>query len=251
MPLKEGDYVILYKEGKKFLVSLKRETFHTHKGVIFLSDLIGKNYGETIISSLGEPFIILKPTLFDFLMKLKRVTQIIYPKDLGYILLKLGVGEGKVFIECGAGSGALTCALAYFVGREGKIISYEKEERFLEVAKENLKRLGIEDRVIFKHKELWESFEEKEVDGIFLDVREPWQLIKASYLSLKGGHPLGILVPTTNQVSQTLSTLTKWSFVDIEVVEILLRAYKINPERFRPEDLMTAIQAILFCKKAS
>lgn len=72
MPLKEGDYVILYKEGKKFLVSLKRETFHTHKGVIFLSDLIGKNYGETIISSLGEPFIILKPTLFDFLMKLKK-----------------------------------------------------------------------------------------------------------------------------------------------------------------------------------
>lgn len=250
MPLKSGDYFILYNQGRKYFLSLKREIFYTHKGNINLAELEGKDYGETIFSSSGEPFYILKPTLFDYIMKLKRITQIIYPKDLGYILLKMGVREGKKYIECGAGSGALTCALAYFVGEEGKVISYEREEKFLKIAEDNVRRLGLEKRVIFKLKEVRESFDEEEVDGIFLDVKEPWDLLGAAHKALKGGHPLGILVPTTNQVSQTLASLAQCLFVDIEVVEILLRPYKPNPERLRPEDQMIAHTGyLIFAKK--
>ncbi|MFN3920824.1 MAG: tRNA (adenine-N1)-methyltransferase [Caldimicrobium sp.] len=250
MPLKTGDYFILYHQDKKYLLSLKEKIFHTHKGSINLSELEGKEYGEKVISSAGESFYILKPTLFDFIMKLKRITQIIYPKDLGYILLKMGVKEGKIFIECGAGSGALTCVLAYLVGEEGQVISYEKEEKFLRIAQENVMRLGLEKRVVFKLKEVKESFDEEEVDGIFLDVKEPWNLLEAAYKALKGGHPLGILVPTTNQVTQTLTVFTQWPFVDIEVVEILLRSYKPNPERLRPTDQMVAHTGyLIFAKK--
>ncbi|MFN4196953.1 MAG: tRNA (adenine-N1)-methyltransferase [Caldimicrobium sp.] len=250
MALKENDYVLLYDGEKKYLLSIKEGLFHTHKGVIDLSELIDKNYGDKVFSSTGVPFYILKPTLYDYIMKLKRITQIIYPKDLGYIVLKLGVVEGKKYIECGSGSGALTCILAFLVGRDGKVFSYEKEERFLEVAKENIKRLGLESRVIFKLMEVKDAFDEKEVDGIFIDLRNPWEILGAAYNSLKGGHPLGILVPTTNQVSETLKGLKEFPFVDIEVVEILLRNYKINPDRLRPEDQIVGHTGyLIFAKK--
>ncbi|MFN3406398.1 MAG: tRNA (adenine-N1)-methyltransferase, partial [Caldimicrobium sp.] len=126
----------------------------------------------------------------------------------------------------------------------------EKEEKFLQVAKENVKRLGLESRVIFKLREVKESFDEREVDGIFIDLRKPWEILGAAYESLKGGHPLGILVPTANQVSETLKGLKELPFVDIEVVEILLRNYKINPERLRPEDQMIGHTGyLIFAKK--
>jgi len=250
MPLKKGDYVILFHDGKRYLVNLKEEIFHTHKGTLDLSQIEGKEYGEVVYSSKGEKFYLLKPTLFDFLMKLRRETQIIYPKDIGYIIVKLGIREGMKIIECGCGSGALTTALAFFVGDSGKVISYEKEERFIEIARENLKRLNLEKRVIFKHKEVFSVFDEEEVCALFLDVKEPWNLIPAAHKALKGGHPLGILVPTTNQVSLVLKALSEYPFVEIEVLEILLRPYKTNPERLRPEDQMVAHTGyLIFAKK--
>jgi len=252
MPLKKGDPVILFHQGKRYLLTLSEESFHTHKGVIDLAQLEGKEYGELVLSSQGEKFYLLKPTLFDFLMKLKRATQIIYPKDLGYILLKLGIREGMKVLECGCGSGALTTALAYFVGESGCVVSYEREERFIELARANLRRLNLEGRVVFKKREVKEAFDEEEVEALFLDVKEPWHLIAPAYKALKGGHPLGVLVPTTNQVSFVLKALEEHPFVEIEVLEILLRPYKANAERLRPEDLMVAHTGyLIFAKKVT
>lgn len=251
MSLKEGDYVLLLtSDEKSYLVEIKDHNFHTHKDYLNLKNLIGKNYGDIIYGKKGEKFYILKPAIYDFLMKIERITQIVYPKDIGYILLKLDIGPGKTVLECGGGSGALTSAFAYIVGEEGKVISYEKEFKFQEVAKRNLKKLGILHRVIFKNVEVSESFEEKEIDAVFLDLKTPWNLIKASWEALKGGHPLGILVPTANQVSQCLLEIEKYPFIDVEVVEILLRHYKTNPERLRPEDRMVAHTGyLIFAKK--
>lgn len=251
MPLKEGDYVLLLSEdGKSYLVEIKDSYFHTHKDYLNLKELVGKTYGEKILGEKGGKFYLLKPTIYDFLKKIERITQIVYPKDIGYILLKLDIGPGKVVLECGGGSGALTSAFAFMVGDEGKVISYEKETRFQEVAKKNLKKLGISHRVIFKNVEVSEKFEEKEVDAVFLDLKTPWNIIKPAWEVLKNGHPMGILVPTANQVSQCLSEIENHPFVDTEVVEILLRKYKTNPERFRPEDKMIGHTGyLIFTKK--
>ena len=250
MPLKEGDFILLFDGEKKYFVELKPKIFSTRFDSLDLASLIGKDYGDKVLGKKGALFFILKPTIYDFIMNIERQTQIIYPKDVGYILLKLDVGPGKKVLECGTGSGALTLAFAYAVGEEGRVITYEKEERFFQLAKRNLERFGLAHRVELKLKEVVDSFDETDVDALFLDVREPWLLLKPAWDALKPGHPLGILVPTTNQVSQVLTHLLSLPFKDVEVLEILVRRYKPNPERLRPEDRMVAHTGyLIFTKK--
>jgi len=249
--IREGDPILLcLPEGGTYLLRAEERVFHTHRDRVPLSGFIGKPYGSRVIGPNGTPFYALRPTIHDYLMKVRRATQIIYPKDIGLILLKLDVGPGKVVLECGTGSGALTTALAHAVGPEGRVISYEREERFRELARENLRRAGLAERVLLKG-EATEGFEEKEaVDAVFLDVREPWELLPAAWRALKGGAPLGVLVPTVNQVSRLLAALEDHPFVGLEVQEILQRFYKVNPERLRPEDRMVAHTGyLIFARK--
>ncbi len=249
--INEGDLVLLCLEnGQTYLVEIGKKSFQTHRESFDLASLIGKPYGSSLEGSRGGKAFALKPTIYDFLMKIKRVTQIIYPKDIGYILLRLDIGPGKQVLECGTGSGSLLLAFAFAVGKEGRVVTYEKENRFQRVAQENLKRFGLFERVVFKN-EAPGSFEEKEeMDAVFLDLKTPWDLLPAAWEALKPGHPLGILLPTANQVSETLKHLEKLPFAGTQVLEIMLRFYKTNPERFRPEDRMIGHTAyLLFTKK--
>jgi len=251
----ESDTVILLdlKSGKKYYLnlSLTKGEFNTDKGKIELSSLIGLPYGSTVKSSKGFDFLVLPCTLFDFIMhKLKRLTQIIYPKDAAYILLKLNVKPGDVVLESGVGSGALTAVFAQAVGREGRVISYERREEFIKNASSNLRKLGLLDRVEIKHRDIADGVDEREVDALFLDVREPWLYLDRVVPSLKVGGVLGLLLPTTNQVVESLKKVKELPLIDIEVCEILLRKYKTVPERFRPEDRMPAHTAyLLFARK--
>ncbi|NPB09222.1 MAG: tRNA (adenine-N1)-methyltransferase [Thermodesulfobacteria bacterium] len=249
--IKEGDLVLLsVPGGQTYLVEAGRRSFQTHRESFDLSALLGRPFGTVLTGTKGGKCFALKPTIYDFLMKLKRVTQIIYPKDVGYILLRLDVGPGKTVLECGTGSGSLLLALAFAVGKEGRVITYEKEPRFQEVAKENLKRFGLEEQVIFKNEATGRFEEREEVDAVFLDLKTPWDLLEAAWWALKPGCPLGVLLPTANQVSQTLKTLEDLPFAHTQVLEIMLRFYKTNPERFRPEDRMIGHTAyLLFTRK--
>jgi tRNA (adenine57-N1/adenine58-N1)-methyltransferase len=253
--VKETDTVILYdpeKDKKYFLnLSLAKGKFNTDKGEIELSTLVGKPYGSKIETHKGFSYIILPCTLYDFIMyKLNRLTQIVYPKDAAYIALRLNVKPGDTVLESGIGSGAMTSVFAHIVGESGKVISYERREEFIKNALSNLRKLGLENRVIAKHRDIEEGFDEKEVDAVFLDVREPWLYIDRAYEALKDGNMLGVLVPTVNQVIEVLKKLEELPFIDIEVSEILLRKYKLVPERFRPEDRMSAHTAyLIFARK--
>jgi tRNA (adenine57-N1/adenine58-N1)-methyltransferase len=129
MPLKEGDFILLFDGERKYFLELKPKIFSTRLDYLDLASLIGKDYGDRVLGKKGASFFILKPNIYDFIKNVERQTQIIYPKDIGYILLKLGVGPGKKVLECGTGSGALTSAFAYAVGDEGRVITYEKEEK--------------------------------------------------------------------------------------------------------------------------
>lgn len=251
--ISEGDYVLLYLNQKKtFLVKVEAgKTFHTHKGFINFEDLIGRTYGETVSSSLGVRFAVLKPLLRDYIMKSVRKTQITYPKDIALIIMFSGIGPGSRVVEAGTGTGALTTALAHYVKPNGKVYSYELREEFLKTAEKNLKRAKLADFVELKNKDVAAGIEEKDVDAVVLDLATPWLVVSHAYVSLK---PCGTLVsfsPTIDQVVKTVEALKDNSFVDVETVECLIRGMQIEIGRTRPQTLMTAHTGyITFCRKA-
>ncbi len=213
---------------------------HTHRGVVQHDDLIGNAWGTQVFSHQGSPFFLLQPSLADILNGLKRSTQIMYPKDIGFILTTMSIGPGQRVLEAGTGSGSMTVALAHAVGPQGRVITLERRPEFQELATRNLKNLGLEERVDFRLGDLADGTGVENVDAFFLDVPNPWDYIGHVRQSLKPGGYFCNLVPTCNQVETLLRALHRSHFAFIEVCEILLRYYKPEPTRLRPTDRMVA-----------
>jgi len=214
--------------------------FHTHRGILNHDELIGKPWGSQVFSHQGSPFFLLQPSLADLLTDLKRTTQIMYPKDIGFILTSMSIGPGQTVLEAGTGSGSMTVALAYAVGPQGRVISYERRPEFQQLARKNLERLGLEGRVELKLRDIVEGFDETDVDAFFLDVANPWDYVSQVHAALKPGGFFCNLVPTFNQVESLLQAMRREHFAFIEVCELLLRYYKAEPTRLRPTDRMVA-----------
>ncbi len=233
-----GDLALLYgPDGKRFLIRLTPgEVLHTHRGMIPHDALIGTPLGRTFYTHLNLPFLALEPSLHDLLLKLRRASQIMYPKDIGYVLLKLNVAPGKRVIEAGSGSGAMTIALANAVRPDGRVASYEVRPDMLSLARKNVDSLGLLPYVDFKLRDIATGFDEADVDACFLDLREPWEYLEQVRQAVKPGGFFGALVPTANQVIDTLTGLQRLGFGAIEVEELLLRPYKPVPGRLRPVD---------------
>ncbi|MCK4912820.1 MAG: tRNA (adenine-N1)-methyltransferase [Candidatus Omnitrophica bacterium] len=203
-----------------------------------ISSLIGKRFGEKVETNLGIPFYILRPYLYELIMKVRRKTQIMYPKDIGMILIRGNIFPGAKVIESGIGSGALTTALANFVRPTGRVYSYERNEEFLANAKKNLEKNGLSEWVELKNQEITDEFDEKEADFIMIDIGSPWDLIDAAYKSLKGGSRLATICPTFEQLTRTVFTLEEKGFINIETMEILLRKILVRRGKTRPEQRM-------------
>ena len=239
---KAQDLVLLLgKDGKRFVVRLDPGSeLHTHRGFFKHDDILGQPLGVQLTSHLGYPFYLLRPSLHDLIMNVKRESQIIYPKESGYALLKMNIMPGSRVIEAGTGSGAMTIALARGVMPSGKVYSYDRRQDMIDLATRNLSNVGVLDFVELKCRGIAEGFDEKDVDALFMDLREPHLYIGRVKEALAPGSFFGALVPTTNQVSALLEELERRGFVDLEVSEILIRRYKTVPARLRPEDRMVA-----------
>jgi tRNA (adenine57-N1/adenine58-N1)-methyltransferase len=239
---KAGDIaLIISAQNKRFLINLTTDTkLETHRGILYHNDLIGKSWGTKLLSHLGSPFLLLQPSLADILLDIRRNTQIMYPKEIGFILVTMGIGPGTHVLEAGTGSGSLTTALAFATGPQGRVISYEIRQEMQRLAQKNLERVGLADRVTFKLRDIGEGFDETGMDAVFLDVQNPQDYIPQARAALKQGGYFGSLLPTTNQVSLLLVSLKREGFGFIDVCEILLRYYKPVPDRLRPTDRMVA-----------
>jgi tRNA (adenine57-N1/adenine58-N1)-methyltransferase len=226
---------------KHFILTLQAGAeFGTHRGILKHDDLIGKPWGTQVFSHIGAPFFLLQPSLADLLTDLPRTTQILYPKDIGFILVTMGVGPGQKVLEAGTGSGSMTTALAYAVGPGGRVISYEVKPDVQNLARKNLTRFGLDSRVDFKLRDIKEGFDETDADSFFLDVPNPYDYTTQVRAALKPGGFLCCLLPTINQVEKTLLALRQDKFAFLEVCELLLRYYKPEPSRLRPTDRMVA-----------
>jgi tRNA (adenine57-N1/adenine58-N1)-methyltransferase len=234
--------LVVSPNGKRYMHALDpAKEIHTHDGRILMSDVAEAGFGGVVRSHLGHPYRILKPTVYELIKGVKRQTQIMYPKEIGYVLLKLGVQPGSRVIECGTGSGGLTLALATYVGDTGRVYTYERREEFYKLAQKNLARVGLSHRVEQHLGDIEETgFAQTGADALFLDVRTPQDCLRHIQPAVTPGATCGFLLPTTNQVSDLLRGLEAGPFTEIEALEILVRRYKCVPDRLRPEDRMVA-----------
>jgi tRNA (adenine57-N1/adenine58-N1)-methyltransferase len=241
--IQTGDQVILYhSERMNYLLTVQpKGSFSTHRGQLPFDRIAGREYGDAIRTHLGFLFYLLKPGLADLAMKVKRSTTIVYPKDVGTMLLSAAVFPGARVIETGSGSGALTTILASFVRPDGKVYSYERRPEFSANARANVERYGLASLCeFFVRDPEHEGFEQADVDAVLLDVPEPWTLVSPAHKALKGGYTLVSIVPTVEQVRKTVSAMEMQGFTRIHVKETLEREMLVRTTGIRPADRMVA-----------
>lgn len=232
---------LVARDNKYFLLKLTPgQRLETHRGIFQHDALIGQPLGCEVFSHLGHAFYLIEPSTDDLIREIKRSSQIIYPKDSGFILMKLSIQPGQTVLEAGTGSGGMTTVLAQMVGPTGHVYSYDIREDMQKNARRNLDRIGLADRVTFKLRDIAAGFDEVDADAFFLDVPNPWDYTAVVRQALKGGGFFGSILPTANQVSTLLVALQRDSYEFVEVCEVLLRYYKTVPERLRPTDRMVA-----------
>jgi len=253
-PFREGEDVLLYLDAKrKYLTTVHSgRQLHTHKGFIQLSEIVGKRQGETVLSSMKEAFVAFRPSLRDYLMKLPRMTQVMYPKDIGLILVYADVQPGSRVVEAGVGSGMLTAVLASHVRPTGRVFGYEINEAFLSNASRNLARMGLSPLVELKNADILDGIKEENVDAVVLDLATPWLVVPHAATALKGGGSLASFSPTINQVERTVEALNENGFVEVEALELILRNFKVKTGETRPVTLMIGHTGYLvFARKTS
>lgn len=234
-------FILVSPRGKRSLRRLlEGQDVHGTDGVIPAADIAAAAFGTEVRSLLGVPFRIMRPGLYDLVRGVKRQTQILYPKDIGYICVRLGVGNGATVIEAGSGSGSLTLALSWFSGESGHVHTYEARQEFFDLCRRNLAWAGMGANVTQHLRDIADGFTQTDADALFLDVRTPWDYLAQAAAALKGGAPLAFLLPTADQVSMLLKGLERGPFADVEVEELLLRPWKPVADRLRPADRMTA-----------
>ncbi len=250
--VREGDIVLLSGEDRKeFLVRMVGDQEHqTHRGVLPHNEVIGQPWGTTVHTHLGYAYQVLPPSLDQLVRKIKRATQIIYPKEIGYIVMKMNIGPGAHVIEAGTGSGGLTLAMAHLVRPHGHIYSYDARPDLQAVARENLAEVGLSDQVTFKERDVKAGFDERSVDALFLDVRTPWHYLDQAHAALKGGGFFGCILPTTNQIVTLLRHLEIRPFDFVEVEELMLRPFKPVADRLRPFDRIVGHTGYLIFARA-
>ncbi|HEY3139859.1 MAG TPA: tRNA (adenine-N1)-methyltransferase [Acidimicrobiales bacterium] len=241
-PLREGEQVLLVdSKQRRYLVTLSAEgEFHSHAGVLPHSDLIGQEEGMTVRSSRGMRMLAIRPTLADFVLKMPRGAQVIYPKDLGPILLLADIFPGARVLESGVGSGALSMTLL----RAGaEVTGYELRDDFATRAQRNVAQfLGddVTDRYQVETRDVYDGIDLTDLDRVVLDLPEPWRAVKHAARALHRGGILVAYTPQITQAAQLREVLGDSGFGLAETVEVLNRSWHIDPPSVRPDHRMVA-----------
>ena len=246
-PIGEESYLLVYRDRRRRWLIRPKDTpkLHTHLGILDVSSLVGKEYGIRVTTTMGDELTILRPTIEDMVMKLSRKTQVIYPKDLGLMAVKLGVHSGSKVIETGTGSGATTALMAYLVQLGGMVYTYDINPEFQGVARKNIEKLGLSPYVTFKAGDSRLGFEEGGFDAGVLDVGDPWEVVHSMKTALKPSAPMAAVTPTTNQAERLVAKMKEEGFVAIESMEILLRHLEARVGMTRPSNIMVGHTAYL------
>jgi tRNA (adenine57-N1/adenine58-N1)-methyltransferase len=238
-----GDRVLLLDNKKRrHLITLEAGGgFHTHAGIVQHDDIIGADEGVTVRTTMGSRMVAVRPTLSEYILKMPRGAQVIYPKDLGPILILADIFPGARVLESGVGSGALTLALPRAVGSTGHVTGYEIRDDFARRARTNVEGfLGPDVPLDIEVRDVYDGIGEDGLDRILLDLPEPWRVVKHAEAAL---HPGGIMLaylPTIGQVSRLREELAGSAFGMIESLEVLQRTWHVDGQSVRPDHRMVA-----------
>ena len=234
--------ILLDKRGRRFLLHLEPgAVFHFHDGALPHDELIGRPEGTRSTTNTGAAVTVFRPRLADFVMKMSRGAQVIYPKDLGAILVETDVFPGAHVLEAGTGSGALTIALARAVGRDGRVVSYELRTDHAEVGAANVASFlgGVPPWVDLRPGDVREvAGTDERFDRAILDMPEPWTPLDEVTGAL---HPGGIVcgyVPTTPQVQALVVAMEERGYVEVQTLEVLQRGWHVTRKSVRPNHRM-------------
>jgi tRNA (adenine57-N1/adenine58-N1)-methyltransferase len=236
-----GEWILLTSQkGKRWLVRIEDAPFSCHMGTIQMRDAVGREEGDCLETGAGSRLFLFRPTLADYIFKMKRQTQIIFPKDLGAIIFYGDICPGNTVLESGVGSGALSLALLRAVGEHGKLISVEKRLKFAQLARDNIARFC--GRRATNHAIIVGDIQDlalnTRVDRVLLDLPEPWHAVRHVAPYLKTGGILVSLSPQVAQVQLTFKELKAQGFTHIHSFELLERAWLVDERRARPKDRM-------------
>jgi tRNA (adenine57-N1/adenine58-N1)-methyltransferase len=238
-----GDRVLLVDaKRRRHLVTLSAGgQFHTHAGVLEHDAMIGKPEGSTVRTTLGSRLVAVRPTLAEYVLEMPRGAQVIYPKDLGPILILADVFPGAKVLESGVGSGALTLALLRAVGSTGTVTGYEIRDDFARRAQSNVEGfLGDDIPLTVEVRDIYEGIEVTDVDRVLLDLPEPWRVVKHAEQAMHTGGIMLAYLPTIGQVARLREELAGSAFGMIETLEVLQRTWHVDGQSVRPDHRMVA-----------
>jgi tRNA (adenine57-N1/adenine58-N1)-methyltransferase len=244
-PFEAGEKVLLVDQrDRRYLLTLQAgEIWHSHGGGLPHDLLIGSPEGTLVHSATGMAFRAFRPRLADFVLKMPRGAQLVYPKDVGAILIGADVFPGARVLEAGTGSGSLTLALCRAAGPEGRVVSYDLRREFQTVAARNIESF-------FGKTPDWLELREGDVrdaggsgetfDRAILDLPEPWETLEPISTVLPPGAIVCGYLPTTNQVQQLVLSLERNAYEHLETFEVLHRSWHVTARSVRPDQRMVA-----------
>jgi len=240
--LQAGEPVLLIdRKRRRYLIDLvEGGEFHSHSGVLPHDELIGSPEGQTYRSSRGMVFIALRPTITDYVLKMPRGAQVVYPKDIGPILVQADIFPGARVLESGLGSGALSTGML----RAGaQITGYEIRDDFEATARENVERfLGTSALEAYQThvRDVYQGIDETDLDRVVLDLPEPWQVVPHAQEALRLGGIFLAYTPSIIQVSQLHEAFEESRFGMAETMEVLHRGWHVQGTAVRPDHRMVA-----------
>lgn len=231
---------------------------HGHKGYLEHDRMIGAHEGVVVRSSSGATYVVFRPRLSEYALEMPRRSAIVYPKDVGIILVWADVYPGATVVESGMGSGSLTLALLRAVGPTGRVIVYEQRSDMIGAALANIGKFGDPGGAIAFNEEggpanltvheanVYDGIAETGIDRLVLDLPEPWRVLPHALDSLRSGGILACYSPSIIQVQRTVEAIEETrAFTQIESLEVLYRPWQIKGQAVRPVQQMVSHTAFL------
>jgi len=238
-----GDRVLLVDNRKRrhLITLVAGGEFHTHAGIVRHDELIGEPEGLTVRTTRGARLTAVRPTLAEYVLEMPRGAQVIYPKDIGPILILADIFPGARILESGVGSGALTTALLRAIGPAGSVTGYEIRDDFAQRAIRNVHAfLGDDVPLDVQVRDVYEGIDARDLDRVILDLPEPWRVVKHAIEAMRPGGILCAYLPTILQVGRLRDELEAAPFGMVETLEVLQRGWHVEGQSIRPDHRMVA-----------